>query len=168
VDLDDDGLVLAAAELDDVADARPAVAVLALDHPDVGDLPAAGGVERRLGELDDHPPVVARDRAHGRVRLQRLIAHELRRRPLQPQPRTLHDLRSTGRPGALARGLALALVAVDVETQTGLLGELARQVEREPVGVLEAKDVLAAQALLPVLSRALDELLEQPRAALER
>ena len=84
VDLDDDGLVLAAAELDDVDDARPAVAVLALDHPDVGDLPAAGGVERRLGELDDHPPVVAHDRAHGRVRLQRLIAHELRRRPLQP------------------------------------------------------------------------------------
>ena len=41
------------ADPDDVLDARAAVAVGALDHADVGDLAAAGGVERRVGELDE-------------------------------------------------------------------------------------------------------------------
>ena len=42
---------LVVAEAHDVLDARAAVAVLAFDHADVGDLAAAGRVEGRVGEL---------------------------------------------------------------------------------------------------------------------
>ena len=52
VGLHDERLVVADAH--DVDDARRAVAALALDGADVGDLAAAGRVERRLGELDEH------------------------------------------------------------------------------------------------------------------
>ena len=50
---------LVVAEAQDVDDARAAVAVLALDHAGVGDLAAAGRVERRLDELDAAPAVLA-------------------------------------------------------------------------------------------------------------
>ena len=52
---------LVVAEPHDLGDARAAVAVGALDHADVGDLAAAGGVERRVGELDEHAAVRALD-----------------------------------------------------------------------------------------------------------
>ena len=54
LELDDERLVVADAH--DVDDARRAVAALAFDRADVGDLAAAGRVERRLGELDEHVP----------------------------------------------------------------------------------------------------------------
>ncbi len=50
---------LVVAEPDHVDDPGAAAAVLALDHAGVGDLAAAGGVERRLDELGQGPAVVA-------------------------------------------------------------------------------------------------------------
>ena len=49
---------LVVAEPDDVDDARAAVAVRALDHARVRDLAAAGRVERRLDELQQHAAVL--------------------------------------------------------------------------------------------------------------
>ena len=54
---------LVVAEAHDVDDARAAVAVLALDDADVGDLAAARRVERGLDELGQHAAVLARRRA---------------------------------------------------------------------------------------------------------
>ena len=49
---------LVVAEADHVDHARRAAALLALDLADVGDLAAAGGVERRLDELGEHLAVL--------------------------------------------------------------------------------------------------------------
>ena len=63
-------------------------------YADVGDLAAAGGVERRVGELDEDAAVRALERADGRRLLGRLIADEVASR--------------TRRCGELARALARA------------------------------------------------------------
>ena len=47
---------LVVSEPEDVLHARPAVPALAFDRPDIGDLPASGGVEGRLRELDQVAP----------------------------------------------------------------------------------------------------------------
>ena len=75
--LHDDRLVVAGAH--DVGHAHEAVAVLAGDDAAVGDLPAALGVERRLGELDDRAPVLLAQAGDRRVLLEVLVAGEGRR-----------------------------------------------------------------------------------------
>ena len=78
LDLDDHRLVVARAR--HVDDARAAVARLAGDHAGVGDLAAALGVERRAVELRGRCRAARRD---GRALFERLVARELRGRPLQ-------------------------------------------------------------------------------------
>ena len=69
---------LVVAEAHDVDDRARAVAVLALDHAGVGDLAAAGRVERRLDELGQHAAVLACSTAADRGRLlERLVAGEV-------------------------------------------------------------------------------------------
>ena len=93
VDLRDDALARAQLALDrahdqrlvvagahDVDDLDVAVAVLAGDRALVAHLAAALGVERGLGELDEHAPVVlGRDALHDGVDLEVLVADERRR-----------------------------------------------------------------------------------------
>ena len=55
---------LVVAEAQDIIDARAAVAVGALHVAGVGDLAAAGGVERRLDKLDQDAAVLARHGAN--------------------------------------------------------------------------------------------------------
>ena len=55
--LGDDREHLVVAEPQHVLDARAAVALQALDVARIGDLAAAGRIERRLDELDQHPSV---------------------------------------------------------------------------------------------------------------
>lgn len=72
-----DRLVLA--QPDDLGDAHATVAVGALDHTDVGDLAAPGGVEGRIGELEEDAPVDRFQCRHRGRLLGRLIADEARR-----------------------------------------------------------------------------------------
>ncbi len=165
--LHDDRLVVAHA--DDVDDARGAVAVLALDRPDVGDLAAAGRVERRLGEL--HEPAV--DRGDGRVLLERLVAGEVRlgagcAREVAGALAQVAGL--DARPRAEARLVALALheraEPGRVDRQPLLGGELGRDLDREAERVVELEGVERRD--LAVGPRALDDVVEELRALLER
>ena len=84
-----------------------AVALGAGDLADVGDLAAAGGVERRLGELEREAPALHGVHAdHGGRRLQRLVADELasaarRRRRSSPSPATRRGRRRASGRGAV-------------------------------------------------------------------
>src|SRR6185312_7478465 len=146
-------------------DEDAAVAVLALDRAGVGDLPAARRVERRLGELDERPAVALEQPGHGRVLLEVLVAGELAglRRDLA------HDVRDAARDHLRARRRARPLLVhepgelrVAPERDAALLGDLAREVDREAVRVVQAERVLAGH--LP----AREEIVEQARPLLER
>ena len=157
--LDDDGLVVAGAH--DVGHAHEAVAVLAGDDAAVGDLPAALGVERRLGELDDRAPVLPAQAGDRRVLLEVLVAGEGRRLALDGE-RAGHDPRAR-----LARARALlAHQALEVglarERHAALGGDLARELDREAVGVVQAEGVGARDRAGG------QQVVEQPRALLQR
>jgi hypothetical protein len=147
LDLEHDGLVVAEAQ--HVGHPSAAVAVLALDHAGVGDLPAAGGVERRLGELDEHPAVHLVDRADGRVLLERLVARERRRRPhLAPERRRARRAatrRPTRRPADAMpprdawRCCPSAPRSPLVDARALLGDDLERQVDREAERVVQRK-----------------------------
>src|SRR3954451_4311616 len=143
----------------------PAVAVLALDRAGVGDLPAARGVERRLGELDERLAVALEQADDGRVLLEVLVAGEGRRlgRDLA------HDVGAHARPGPRPRRRALALLGHELgelvvagERNAALGRDLAGEVDREAVRVVQAERILAGD--LP----AREQVVEQPRALLER
>ena len=74
---DRDDLVVA--EAHHVVDAGEAVAVGALDEAGVRDLAAAGSVERRLDQLDQHAAVLRRHGADRRLAVGRLVADEVGR-----------------------------------------------------------------------------------------
>ena len=142
--------------------ARARVAV-ELDHALVGDLAAAGGVERRLAqlreegavaevlvgvELGEHVGLVVADERR-RVGCAGEVGGALRVR-LAAGAR---DRAVLGHPGA---------VVVDVDGLAALLGELDRELEREAVGGGERERVLARDRVLA------GELVEDLEAALER
>src|SRR3954470_17438983 len=162
--LDDDRLVVARAQ--HVGDEHLAVAVLALDRARVRDLAAARRVERRLGELDVRAAVALEPAGDRRVLLEVLVAGEL--------ARLVGDLAHDVAAGARARTIAGALgpgallvhqareLLVARERDTALRGDLARQVDREAVGVVQPEGVLAGD-LAPR-----EQVVEQARALLER
>jgi hypothetical protein len=164
---------LVVAEPHDVDDTRAAAAVLALDHARVGDLAAAGRVERRLDELQQHATVLARDGADRRRLLDPLVARERRRDAgrLGERDNALAPLvavaaaRVTGAPALLVHQ---ALEALRVDAQPLLGGQLERQVEREPVRVVQQERLLRADALAARVARAGDHVVEQPHALLKR
>ena len=143
---------LVVAEAHDVDDPGAAVAVRALDHALVGDLAAAGRVERRLDELGQHAPVLLRHRADRGRLLERLVAGEGRR------PARLGERRDplavvvaraaarAARAGALLAHQLLEALLVDAEALLGR--ELEREVEGEPVGVVQEERLVGADALL--------------------
>ena len=145
--LDDDRLVVAQAQ--DVDDLRAAVAVLALDRPAVGDLPAAGRVERRLGELDDHRRAVRLHDADRRALLERLVAGEVGlRRGLgqigRPRPQVAAERRPGAAAGTRTRPLLLheRVEALGVDLEALLERELAGHLEGEAERVVQAERVL--------------------------
>ena len=142
---------LVVAEPHDVGDARAAVAVGALDHADVGDLAAAGGVERRVDELDEHAAVALLDRADRRRLLGRLVADEAVAKPAAPanalaRSRPASASPSPPSPARLRRALLVhqRVEAGLVDAQPRLGDELARQLDREAERVVQAERVLAA------------------------
>jgi hypothetical protein len=94
------------------------------------DLAAARGVERRVDELDEQPPVDRRDRADLRRLLERLVAGERRPHPRRdhPVPRLLDELvaRAAARARAGAHPLLVhqVLEALRVDAESLLRGEL--------------------------------------------
>ena len=145
---------LVVADPQHVGDARGAVARLAADLAGVVDLAAAGGVERRLDELDQQPPVLPVHRADRRRLLDGLVAGEGRveARRVGEHPRALAVLVAAAAPGARARPRALLLHQVleagRVDAQPLLRRELEREVEREAVGVVELEGLGRADALV--------------------
>ena len=95
------------------------------------------------------------------------IARELRRRALDVDAALDGAVDRRGpRPRALLLHALLEARLVDAQARLGR--HLARQVEREAVGVVQQERVLGADALAVLLARALDDLLEHLRALLER
>ncbi len=138
--------------------------VVELDPPAVADLPASGRVERRLAQLGEEVAVVERlERADLREHVRLRVADELRLE--SRRARELGgplDIPFDSRAGDLTMPLHLGVVAVDVDGAAALLGELDRELEREPVRRGERERVLAGDRALA------RELLEEPHAAVER
>ena len=166
--LDHERLVVAGAH--DVDDARAAVAVLALDRARVGDLAAALGVERRLGELDEQlRRRLRRSPRDRRALLERLVAGE--RASARPatlaEPRAGADAPARRRRRASARAAPPSARSKSPRSSKGTprsAGELARELEREAVGVVQAEGVSAPETS----PRAREQVVEQLRALLER
>ncbi len=159
-------------ELDDALDLE--LAGVGVDPPGVGDLPAALGVERRLGELDGHAAVAElADGAHDGEHLEALVADELGRRLGVPALEVL-DLAGPGGEGALLLGRAGALALLLHEVAEALLvdghvllgGDLTREVEREAVGVVELEGDLGRQFGAGVTGTA-ERLLDDPHPLLQ-
>ena len=120
--------------------------------PASDDLPAALGVERRLGELDERAPVVARATpADGGVLLELLVAGEGRRLGRD----RAHDVGAAGRPPSdrprpPTRGALLVHqpreLLVARERHAALGGDLARQLDREAERVVQLEGVGRATA----------------------
>ncbi len=152
--LDDDRLVVAQAQ--DVDDLRAAVAVLALDGPAVRDLAAAGRVERRLRELDDHRRAVRLHHADRRALLERLVAGEVGlRRGLgqvgRPRPQVAAERGPGAAAGARTRPLLLheRVEALGVDLEALLERELAGDLEGEAERVVQAERVLRRDRAVP-------------------
>ena len=164
---------LVVADAHDVEHARRAAAVLALDHPAVVDLAAAGRVERRLHELGQHTTVLGRQRGDRGRLLDRLVAGEGGRLAVLGEGRDPLAL-DVARPAARARARAAALLlhqlleALLVDAEALLGRQLEREVEREAVRVVEQERLVGADALLARVPRARDHVVEQPHALLER
>ena len=81
---------LVGAEADHVGDGRAAAAALAFEDAGVGDLAAAGGVERRLDQLDQHArrrrPPPRRSSCRRRSSRSRRTRWQTRRCPTAPPP----------------------------------------------------------------------------------
>ena len=138
--------------------ARRAAAVLALDHAVVGDLAAAGGVERRLDELGEHAPVLAARSTPTAVACSsRLVAGEvagLGRLARTPAIRSRLAVLARRGPGLRARARAAPPSAPrsPARRRPALLGgELERELEREAVGVVQPEGLVGADALLALL-----------------
>ena len=163
---------LVVADAHDVEHARGASAVLALDHALVGDLAAAGRVERRLDELGQHAPVLLRDRRDGGRLLGRLVAGEGGRLAALGEGGDLVALAVGGAAARAARAAALLvhklLEALLVDAHALLGRELERELQREAVGVVEQEGLVGADALLARRLGARDDVVEQPHALLER
>ena len=155
---------------------RAAIAVGALDVAGIGHLSAAGGVERRLDQLDEHASVVGLDGADRRLPIGRLVADEVGREPGRAgeRHRTLtKSRRPRHRRSALARDRVrcspISASNPSSSTPELVLGDdLERQVDREPVRVVQQERVLRRDPLLPRVTGARDQLVEQLRALLER
>ena len=128
-------------------------------QPGVGHLAAALGVERRLVELRIEEAVVAR--LEGRDRRQHLgllVADKLRR-PLADEP----HLEGARGAGALALLLHPPRELLLVDRQPALVRQLAGELVREAVRVVEPEGVLARDRVA-----ARGDLLEQSQAARQR
>ena len=163
---------LVVADAHDVEHARRAAAVLALDDAVVVDLAAAGGVERRLDQLCEHAAVLAPDRGDRGRLLERLVAGEaarLARLREGGDPLAVVVMRAA--PGRAPRPHALliheVLEALLVDAEVLLAGQLEREVEREAVRVVQEERLVGADALLPGVLGARDDVVEQPHALLE-
>lgn len=139
---------LVVAEPEHIMYPRAAVTVLTLDPARVGDLPAAGGVERRLDELHEHVAVLAGERADRGRQLGRLVALELGREVRLRRERGGVLAQAGAGAFALAREPRLAPLVLHqrlepllVDAQAVLGDELERQVEREPKGVVKPERV---------------------------
>ncbi len=167
----DDDLV--ADEADDVLDLE--LAGLGVDPAVVGDLAAALGVEGRLGELDGQPAVVElAERADDGEDLEAFVADEVRRLVGVGRLEVLEGARSGAegsrllrRAGALALLLHEALELLLVDGHLPLGGDLAREVEREAVGVVELEGDRGGQ-LGPGVASAAQGLVEDAHALFER
>jgi hypothetical protein len=120
-------------------DHRPPV--VGLDNTLVGDLAAAGRIERRLAQLQPQQAVALVDqRSHLSANVQLLVADELGREAGVQLRRAVAD-----RGGAGARPLALlvhqAREAGLVDRDAVLGGDLGGQLEREAVGVVQLERV---------------------------
>src|SRR6218665_1735603 len=60
------------------------------------------------------------------------------------------------------------LEALLVDAEPALRGQLEREVEREPERVVQAERLVGADALLTAVARAVDHVVEQLQAGLER
>ncbi len=139
----------------------------------VGDLAAALGIERRARELDEREPLGDRlDGQHRRLDVELVVAHELRPRGRAREARDALVVDAVaaprGRASALALSLHVSFEALDVDTEVLLARKLGRQLDREPMGVVEIEDVGCEQARFPLLLRDLDQVGEQARASHER
>ncbi len=170
-----DRLVLA--EPDNLGDPRAAVAIGAFDHADVGDLAAAGGVEGRIGELQQHPPVDALQRLHGGRLLGRLVADETRRKAGGAG----EGARLVAIGGGSAAGGCRLVVAASpalvrhqliegrlIEPQAVAREQLPGQLDREAEGVVQTERVGPRELAPAILSRALDQLAQHHEPLLER
>ena len=156
----DDLLVVVTA--DDVLDHR--AAVLGLDHSVVGDLAAAGRVERRLAQLQREQAVAAGlERADLRPHVELLVADEL---GLEAGVQIGHGERH-----GLGAGTGPLALLVHQPRELGLVhrlavvgGDLDRQLEREAVGVVQLERVVSGDDG----AAAREHVVEQPTAHLER
>ena len=123
------------------------------DLAGVGDLAAALGVERRARELDEREALRdGLDREHLGLDVQLVVAHERarRRRAREARDALVVDAVAAagGRAGALALRPHVALEALEVDPETGLARELGRQLDGEPVRVVQLEDVAGVQVRL--------------------
>ena len=138
--------------------------VVALDPALVGDLPAAGGVERRLAELREERSVAEiLERAELREHVDLRVADELRCEPCVAREvgRALREPALARSTGDLLVALHLGPVPVDVHLLAALAGELDGQLDREAVGRGEPERVLTGDV-------AAGQLVELPHAAVDR
>ena len=145
-----------------------------VDPAAVGDLTAALGVERRLGELDGHAPVgqLAAGADHGED-LEPLVADERHGEAgvvalelLELAGTGVEGARPLGGAGALALLLHEVLEALLVDAHVPLRGDLAGEVEGEAVGVVELEGDLGRQ-LRAGVAGAPQRLVEDAHALLQ-
>ncbi len=164
--LEEERLVVAEAERGDELRPTGHAARLRLDRAQIRHLAAALGIEGRLAELDEEEAVLELlERTDLCQHLGLLVADEvgLEAGFARELRRPLELARLTGaRPLALLGHQTLELVLVD--RQAALERELARQLEREAVRVVEAERVLARDAF----GAAREHLVEQSHAGRER
>ena len=160
-------------ELHDALDLE--LAGVGVDPAGVGDLPAALGVERRLRQLDGDTAVAElAERADDGEDLEALVADEVDGDAGRAALEVL-DLARAGGERALLLGGAGALALLVHEVPEALLvhghvllrGDLAREVEREAVGVVQLEGDLGGQLRAGVAGAA-QRLLEDAHALVER
>ncbi|CAB4864756.1 unannotated protein [freshwater metagenome] len=150
----------------DVNDPRELRAIRSAEHPDVADLPAALRVERRLGQLQQRPPILLRDALDDRVDVELLIPDELHGIGAEVTNDLLcpADLASA-RAGCRARPLRihqLGELRVLRERHTALGRDLAREFDRESKGVMQPESVGRTENAVR------EQVVEQLRSLLER
>src|SRR5450756_713170 len=144
-------------EAESLLELGPGSGLLTLDEAGVADLPTALRIEGRLPQLGQEEPLAELlERAYLRQHLGLLVADEL-----ALEARLVRELGRAHVPAAGTGPRALALLlhplgeALLVDRHAALVRQLAGQLEREAVGVVELEGVLARQLL------ALGQLLEQ-------